>query len=305
MLINVTLPVFNEEAQLAASVAQVVVFLDKLQQPAAPMTERPPAPSGPASGALQRACDADVEATASPQPADAASVGVKPHLPPAPAERHHASCLLRLTGSGRFDYELVIANNGSTDRTPAIARQLAREHSHVRVLDLPQKGRGGALKRAWLGSGAEVLSYMDVDLSTDLAAFPALIDAVAGGEFDLAIGSRLLAQSEVKRCWRREWISRGYNRLVRRLLRTAISDLQCGFKAIHRAAAQALLPQVADNGWFFDTELLVLAERLGYRVGEIPVRWIEDSDSRVNILSTALADLRGLWRLRRQLARRG
>lgn len=206
-----------------------------------------------------------------------------------------------LTAQERLRWEIVIANNGSTDRTGEIAEQLAHGNGSVRVLHLEQKGRGGALKAAWLGSSADVLSYMDVDLSTDLAAFPALVDAVASGRFDLAIGSRLLPDSQVERGWKREFISRCYNRLVKALLHTRFSDAQCGFKAISQKAALELLPLVEDTSWFFDTELLALAEKFGYRICELPVRWIEDPDSRVKVLPTALADLRGLVRLRRDL----
>lgn len=303
MLINVTLPVFNEEAQLADSVAHVAVFLDKLREQATATRARLPAASASADARHQPASGSDVSATAVRAAPGTPGPAVEPPSHPVAADRPGAGPSGWLAG-GPFDYELVIANNGSTDRTLEIARRLAREYNRVRVLDVPQKGRGGALKRAWLDSRADVLSYMDVDLSTDLAAFPALVGAVAWGEFDLAFGSRLLVQSQVKRGWRRELLSRGYNRLVRLLLHTGIRDLQCGFKAIRRAAAQALLPQVADAGWFFDTELLVQAERLGFRLREIPVRWVEDRDSRVNILSTVWADLRGLWRLRRQLVAR-
>jgi hypothetical protein len=304
MLINVTLPVFNEEAQLADSVAQVVVFLDKLREQATATGAQPSAASASANARHQLASGSDVGAMTVRRAPEARGTVVEQPSHPVEADRPGAFPSDWLARSGPFDYELVIANNGSTDRTLEIARRLAREYNRVLVLDVPQKGRGGALKRAWLDSRAEVLSYLDVDLSTDLAAFPTLVGAVASGQCDLAFGSRLLAQSEVQRGWRRELLSRGYNRLVRLLLHTGITDLQCGFKAIRRAAAQTLLPQVADGGWFFDTELLVLAERLGYRLGEIPVHWIEDRDSRVKVISTALADLRGLWRLRRQLVAR-
>jgi glycosyltransferase involved in cell wall biosynthesis len=202
-----------------------------------------------------------------------------------------------------FPYEIIIANNGSVDRTLEIARQLARTRPAVRVLHLEQKGRGGALKRAWQESAAEVLSYMDVDLSTDLETFPELVEVAEGG-CDLAFGSRLLPGSRTVRSRRRELLSRGYNRLVKAILHARFSDAQCGFKALNRRAAQRLLPLVQDTGWFFDTELLVLAERLGYRLCELPVRWVEHPDSRVRILSTALGDLKGLFRLRRRLARR-
>ena len=203
-----------------------------------------------------------------------------------------------------LEFEIVIANNGSTDRTQEVAERFSRELAGVRVLQIPERGRGRAVKRAWLGSEAEVLTYMDVDLATDLEAFPALVEAVASGGADIAIGSRLMAGSETNRSWRRELISRGYVRLARVLCGLRCSDAQCGFKAVSRAAAQALLPQVEDNGWFFDTELLVRAQWGGWRIAEVPVKWTEDRDSRVKILRTAWKDMRGLMRLRRERARK-
>lgn len=206
-----------------------------------------------------------------------------------------------LSKQGAQDFQIVIADNGSTDGTLTLAAELARQYPAVRVMHLKEKGRGRALKAAWNQSEAEILSYMDVDLSTDLAAFPALVAAVTEGGFDLAIGSRLLPESHTHRGWKRELVSRAYLWLVKAFFHVHFSDAQCGFKAITREAAQALLPLVADTGWFFDTELLVLAERLGYRIGEVPVTWVDDPDSRVRILPTAWEDLKGLLRLRRKL----
>jgi glycosyltransferase involved in cell wall biosynthesis len=222
-------------------------------------------------------------------------------------EKRLARCLPRLHSflarQRTSPWEIVVANNGSTDRTQTIAEQFGREYAGVRVMWIPEKGRGGALKKAWLASGADILSYMDVDLATDLEAFPALIEAVAARGFDLAIGSRLLPDSRTNRGWKREVISRCYIWMVRSSAHAHFSDAQCGFKALNRQAAQSLLPQVRDTGWFFDTELLVLAERLGYRIGEIPVHWTDDPDTRVHIFNTAVADLKGLMRLRRERPR--
>jgi glycosyltransferase involved in cell wall biosynthesis len=203
-----------------------------------------------------------------------------------------------------FEFEIVIADNASTDRTPEIARELAEAHDRVRVLRLEEKGRGRALKKAWGESDASILSYMDVDLSTDLQSFPALIEAVAIGGFDVAIGSRLLQESSTTRGWKRELISRCYNRMIRMVCGTRFRDAQCGFKALTHEAATRLLPLVEDNGWFFDTELLILAEKLGWRLYELPVRWLDDSDSHVKIWRTAVDDLKGLVRVRRNLFRR-
>jgi len=196
-----------------------------------------------------------------------------------------------------WTWQVTIADNASTDATPMEARRLARENAGVRVVTLTEKGRGRALKRVWSESDAAVLAYMDVDLSTDLNALLPLVAPLLSGHSDLAIGSRLTRGSNVVRGPRRELLSRGYNVLLRSTLRARFTDAQCGFKAIRRPAAQALLPLVQDDTWFFDTELLVLAERSGMRIHEVPVDWVDDPDSRVDVLRTALDDLRGIRRL--------
>jgi len=242
-LINVTLPVFNEAAQLAQSVRRVVAFL---------------------------------------------------------------------SGQAQYQWELVIADNGSTDGTREVAERVMEEGRmanaetggvptgiQLRVLRLEQAGRGRALKAAWFTSEAEVLSYMDIDLSTDLRHLPELIGTVAEGRADVAVGSRLLPESRTTRGWKRELISRTYNRMLQAGLGLGVRDAQCGFKAISRQAAQALLPQVRDTGFFFDTELLVLAQRGGWRVRELPVRWVDDPDSRVRLWRTIREDLKWIWRMRR------
>jgi glycosyltransferase involved in cell wall biosynthesis len=194
-------------------------------------------------------------------------------------------------------WRIVIADNASTDATLQVALALAEDLENVELLALTAKGRGRALRAAWERSDAEVVCYMDVDLSTDLRALPPLLAPLFSGHSDLAIGSRLAPGSRVVRGAKRELISRAYNRLLRTILGVRFSDAQCGFKAIRTDAARRLLPAVRDQEWFFDTELLVLAQREGLRIHEVPVDWIEDPDSRVDIFSTALADLRGIGRL--------
>jgi glycosyltransferase involved in cell wall biosynthesis len=200
----------------------------------------------------------------------------------------------------RFDWEIVVANNASTDGTLEVAKRLSKEFSNVRVVHLEQKGRGRALRKTWMESQADILSYMDVDLSSNLFAFPPLIEALVSGGFDIGIGSRLLKASTTKRSIKREVISRIYNVMVKAFFFTKFSDAQCGFKAISKKAAAELLPKVEDNGWFFDTELLVTGERLGYRIFDLPVSWVEDMDSRVKIVSTAIDDIKGLIRVKRK-----
>jgi glycosyltransferase involved in cell wall biosynthesis len=201
----------------------------------------------------------------------------------------------------KYNYELVIADNGSTDRTAEIAQGLRTRFPNLQVLSLSQKGRGHALYHAWTQSSADVLSYMDADLSTDLEAFVPLVDALISHGYDVATGSRLISGASTKRGFRRELISRGYNGIVKALFANQFTDAQCGFKALTRRAAQKLLPLTEDRGWFLDTELLLLAEFLGMRVLDIPVRWMERRDSKVEILSAAWRDIRGLHRLRKRM----
>ncbi|MFF4774387.1 bifunctional glycosyltransferase family 2/GtrA family protein [Microtetraspora fusca] len=199
-----------------------------------------------------------------------------------------------------YGFRITIADNASTDGTWAIAAELARELPGVRALHLDEKGRGRALRRAWGESEADVVSYMDVDLSTDLDAFLPLVAPLMTGHSDLAIGTRLATGSNVVRGPKREFISRSYNLLLRSLLGAGFSDAQCGFKAGRTEIVQALLPVVEDQEWFFDTELLLLAERHGLRIHEVPVDWVDDPDSRVDIVRTAADDLRGMWRVARR-----
>jgi len=201
-----------------------------------------------------------------------------------------------------FTTLITIADNASTDATLRYAVALADELPGVRVVHLDAKGRGRALREVWAASTAQVVAYMDVDLSTDLAALLPLVAPLMSGHSDVAIGSRLSRSARVARGPKRELISRCYNLLLRTALRARFSDAQCGFKAMRADCARALLPYVHDTGWFFDTELLVLAERSGLRIAEVPVDWIDDPDSRVDVVATALADLRGIARLIRALA---
>jgi glycosyltransferase involved in cell wall biosynthesis len=201
-----------------------------------------------------------------------------------------------------YPFVLTIADNASTDDTLAIARRLTAGLADVRAVHLDLKGRGRALRYAWENSEADVVAYMDVDLSTDLGAFFPLVAPLLSGHSDLAIGSRLARGATVVRSRKRDFLSRTYNLLLRWVFRARFSDAQCGFKAGRTSVVQALLPTVEDNAWFFDTELLLLAQRNGLRIYEVPVDWIEDPDSSVEIAKTILDDLRGLLRLARQFA---
>ncbi|OKI22771.1 sugar translocase [Saccharothrix sp. CB00851] len=220
-------------------------------------------------------------------------------------ERDLAPCVRKLhadlTQTFPYTFRITIANNASTDGTRAVADELARELPGVAAVHLAEKGRGRALKTVWTASDAAVLAYMDVDLSTDLAALAPLVASLISGHSDLAIGSRLARGARVVRGPKREFVSRCYNLILRGTLATRFTDAQCGFKAIRADVARRLLPHVEDTGWFFDTELLVLAERAGARIHEVPVDWVDDPDSRVDLVSTAVADLKGVARVARGL----
>jgi len=198
-----------------------------------------------------------------------------------------------------FPFTITVADNASTDATWQVATELTHYLPRVRAVHLDQKGRGRALKHVWSQSTADVVAYMDVDLSTGLDGFLPLVAPLLSGHSDVAIGSRLHRGSAVVRGPKREFISRSYNLLLKVGLAARFSDAQCGFKAVRTEVFRALAPHIEDNAWFFDTELLALAERNGLRIHEVPVDWVDDPDSRVDIVRTALDDLKGMARVAR------
>jgi len=198
-------------------------------------------------------------------------------------------------------WRVVIVDNGSSDGTSDVAQRLEKEHPDVAYMRLDLRGRGRALRHAWTESPADVVGYMDVDLSTELAAVPRAVKALAEDGYDIAIGSRLMRGSQTRRKFKREFISQCYNLFVKAVLFTRFSDAQCGFKFVTREVVDRIVPQVKDQSWFFDTEMLVLAEKQGYRIKDLPVIWLEDDDSRVKIIRTAWDDIQGVLRLRRLL----
>ena len=217
------------------------------------------------------------------------------HSLPVCLERLLPFCRENLAG---YQWRVVIADNGSIDGTLDVANALAAQYEgEVGVVHLEQKGRGRALKRAWSESDADIRAYMDVDLSTDINRIPDLLDAIRDGH-DVSTGSRLKRGAETTRSFKREFVSRSYNLMIKSVFLSGFSDAQCGFKAISRRTADNLLPLIKDNAWFFDTELLLIAEKNGYPIADFPVAWEEDPDTRVKIVSTAWEDIKGLARLR-------
>jgi len=197
----------------------------------------------------------------------------------------------------RHQWHIVIADNASKDKTWEIAQFLAKQYPDVTPFHLDEKGRGRALRKVWLESKADIVSYMDVDLSTGLDAFPKLVQAIIDGS-DIAIGSRLKRGAKTTRGLKREFTSRCYNLIIKMMFFTTLSDAQCGFKAVSRDCAQKILPLTKNNEWFFDTEMLLLSMKNGYKIAEIPVTWVDDPGTTVNIKKTVIEDLKGLARLR-------
>jgi glycosyltransferase involved in cell wall biosynthesis len=196
-----------------------------------------------------------------------------------------------------FHWEVIIADNASTDKTYVIAKKLSIAFSSVRVLHLKEKGRGRAVKKAWTESTSDFCAYLDVDLSTDLKHLPGLIRSLQRG-YDVAIGTRNAWGSRVYgRSFLRTITSKGYIALIKMFFLVRFSDAQCGFKAVSRKIINQVLPLVEDTGWFFDTEMLLIAEKSGFRVYEEPVTWIDNPGSTVRVMKTAQGDLFGLKRL--------
>jgi len=196
----------------------------------------------------------------------------------------------------KFEWIITIGDNASTDETLKVARKLEKKFDDVVVAHLPVKGRGRMVKYAWENSKADILSYMDIDLSTDLNAFIPMIESIMDG-YDISIGSRQFSGADVDRSIKREIISRGYIKVLKLLLGFPYTDAQCGFKAVSKKVVNDLFHHIIDDEWFFDTELLFIGFKEGYKVKEIPVRWIEDRDSRVKIVRTAWLDMKGVFRM--------
>jgi glycosyltransferase involved in cell wall biosynthesis len=196
-----------------------------------------------------------------------------------------------------FESSIVIADNASTDRTWELAQDLTKKYPNVNAIHIPRKGRGLALRTVWTQSTADIVSYMDVDLSTDVRYYPLMVQGLGVG-YDIAIGSRLMQASRINRSAKREFLSRGYNILIKSMFWAGFSDAQCGFKAMRREVALRLLPHVKNNNWFFDCEMLLLADRHALRIFEVPVEWTEDTDTRATMFGSVVEHFSGLLRMR-------
>jgi len=248
------------------------------------------------------------DAAAAAAPAEAPGVLIEVVVPVHNEQRVLEASIVRLhrylTADFPFAFRITIADNASTDATWLLAKRLAERLPDVRAVHVAEKGRGRAVRQVWSASDADVVAYMDVDLSTGLEALLPLVAPLLSGHSDLAIGTRLANGAAVVRGPRRELVSRCYNLLLRTVMRARFTDAQCGFKAGRTEVVRALLPDVQDQEWFFDSELLLAAQHHGLRIHEVPVDWVEDTDSRVDLVRTALDDLRGMARVaRRQLPR--
>ncbi len=202
------------------------------------------------------------------------------------------------------NFEILVADNASTDRTLNIAKKLSKKYKQVKYLHLDQKGRGRALKKAWTTTDADVMCYMDVDLSTDLKCLKPLTDAIEQG-YDISFGSRHKKESELERSFKRDFLSKGYNFILKIFLNFPFDDAQCGFKAINKRTAQELVPKIENNEWFFDSELLIKGLNQGYRLKPIPVKWVEDKGTTVNVKKTVESYLRNVFRVRKELKENG
>ncbi|MEC9308734.1 MAG: glycosyltransferase [Chloroflexota bacterium] len=208
------------------------------------------------------------------------------------------SQLVEVTRSNKlYEWRIVIADNASVDSTRKVAESLARDNAEVEYIYIPQKGRGRALRSAWLNNDSDILCYMDVDLSTDLKHLPELLEPLQDG-YQISVGSRLSKESHVTRSFKRELISRVYNAIIKLMFFTSFPDAQCGFKAIKKETADMIIPLIVNNYWFFDTEMLLIAAKRGFAIKSVPVNWYEDPKSSVNVTRTAIEDIKGLLRLR-------
>lgn len=197
-----------------------------------------------------------------------------------------------------YDWQILIVNNASTDQTAKVAANLSQQYpKKVKVLNLDRKGRGWALRQAWLKSSAEYVSYMDIDLSSDITCFRDLLKPLDAG-FDLVTGSRNLKESQViGRTFLRELMSRTYITLVKLIHGTKLSDTQCGFKALRKATFLKVEPLIKNNLWFFDSEMVIILERAGYKVTDIPIKWVDDRHTTVKVAKDSWEEFSGLVRL--------
>jgi len=203
------------------------------------------------------------------------------------------------------DWKIVVSDNNSSDRTAEIVKELAEKHARIEYLLVTVVGKGAAVKNAWEKYSSDVYMFMDSDLATDIHGIPMLVEPLRLETSDIACGSRFLRESAVERSLIRRVTSFGYRLVVKLLLSIKVRDLPCGFKAINEKAKKALLSKIESDGWFFDSELIILGEKLGLRVQEIPVRWREPIEtgrkSKVKIISLSIEYVKEVVKIRKRL----
>ena len=209
--------------------------------------------------------------------------------------------LFNFLDNSKLDYNVTIANNASKDNTLIIAKKLARKYKKLIVYHTDKPGRGNALKEVWKKSKADILCYMDADLSTDLPHLNSMVELFP--KYDIVLGNRLSKYSRTNRRIYRTLLSKGYNKIAKYILRIKTNDLQCGFKGIKKKVFMDIVNYTSDDNWFFDSQLIVWGEKKGYKIAEIPIKWIERKASKVKIRSTVTNYLKNLWKLRKELGK--
>lgn len=213
---------------------------------------------------------------------------------------------LKNSKDSNFSWQIVLIINGSRDKSLAIAKGLEAKHQkEIKAINILEPGKGNALKIYSKKSQADILVYMDIDLAVTLKNIPNLINPIIENKYDLVIGSRLLKESKIERSFLRELSSQIYSFLARRILGLEIKDFQCGFKAIKQGVFSEIAPYIESKKWFFDTELIAYADKLKFRIKEIPVDWEEnrydERESKVRVIRDSISFLINLIKLKKRL----
>ena len=204
-----------------------------------------------------------------------------------------------LKNNFKYEWIVTIADNGSTDNTKKIAKDLDMKNKKIILKEITSKGRGIALRESWLSSTSDICAFMDIDLSTELEYLNEIIYPIVELECEICCGSRWMSSSNVKRGLFRGILSWSYNFILQTTLGLKIKDSQIGFKAIKTDTAKKVIPLIKDNEWFFDTELLLISQKNDLKIKQIPVIWIDHPKSTVVVLKTVKMFLRNVWRMKK------